>query len=404
MSAWIQNPYSVGVNLPPLGFTAFLPGCGPKELIATVNATTAPTIVRPLDEVQLDVSGILSSLPEAITNPCIGSNVSPMDVFIKRFLHGDKSVVYVSGDGEAHGRTPDWIAGFLNGITVPVPIQGHTLDHPIKSFSLSNVSIVLPQNLDPAAPEELPLVSATVKAVVEVPRGLDIPFGVSRLSAMANVSYEARHFGILDLHKWMPAESVKLPNGEHLQVTANVIKAPLNVTDYSVFQKIVEKMLFGHGEPVALSIKATANAGITTPMGEVVVHDLPAEGDLTLKGLPGFGAMPLPKAEDIRVAESTKTTLTLYINASARNPTPWEVYVPEANLHVLHGDIIIGDASIKDTQIKEGQNEILVSIDWKPKLYGGNKAIAISEELVGDFVSGLDFPRTPPLHKILMFI
>lgn len=357
--------------------------------MATANATTAPTVVPPRAEVQFDVSGTLASLPEAVTRPCAGSDVSPMDSFIKRFLSGEDSVVYVSGDGEAHGPTPDWIAAFLNDITVPVPIPGHTLDHPIKSFGLSNVSIVLPQNLDPGAPEKLPLVSATVRALVEIPKGLDISFGVSRLSAMANVSYEERHFGVLDLHKWMPAHSAKLQNGKFLEVTANVVKAPLNVTDYSVFQKIVEKMLFGRGDPVALSIKASANAGISTPMGEVVVHDLPASGDLTLKGLPGFGAVPLPKAQDIKIAASTKTTLTLYINASAKNPTPWEIYVPEANLYVLHEDTIIGDATIKDTQIKEDRNDIMVSIEWKPKIYGGKNAVAISERVISDFISGL---------------
>lgn len=306
-------------------------------------------------------------------------------------------MVYISGDGEAHGPTPDWVAGFLNDITVPVPIPGHTLDHPIKSFGLSNVSIVLPQNLDPAEPEELPLVSATVRALVEIPKGLDISFGVQRLSAMANVSYEDRRFGVLDLHKWMPAQSVKLENGKFLEITAHVVKAPLNVTDYSVFQKIVEKMIFHRGEPVALSVNASANAGIATPMGEVVVHDLPASGDITLRGLPGFGALPLLKVQDIRVAESTKTTLTLYINASAKNPTSWEVYIPEANLYVLHEDTIIGDATIKDTQIKEDQNDIMVSIEWKPKFYGGEKAAAISESVISDFVSGL----TPQLFLFM---
>ncbi|TGZ80444.1 hypothetical protein EX30DRAFT_307729 [Ascodesmis nigricans] len=399
-SLLVHNLYVIGLDIPPLGFTISFPGCEVKDIVAVANAALPPISIVPLRDIDVDVTAVIPSIPTELTGICPGSNLSPMDTFISRYLHGEVSKVYVSGDGVDRPETPSWITEILKDLTVPVPFSGHSMDGVVKKFSMSNFDISLPMpGMDPNSPDSLPLVSADVEVLVALPRDVDIDFEVSALSARANVSYTGAIFGDLGMHEWMPAisEKVKLDQQLYMKVNAAVKNAPLNVTNYDVFQQIVQKILFGE-RGIDLTVDGRADAEVAIPLGKFIVHDLPAAGNITIDGFPGFGAIPIPKAKDVRVVESTKNSMTLAISASLRNSTPYHAVIPYCNVLVLSGDSVLGTATVKDLVFSDGDNEVTVFINWAPIEYGGWGSVAVAEALISDFISGRSGSLTLRVH------
>ena len=280
-----QNDFPVAFTVPPLAFDILVKGCAPKEtLVLLANATTQSIDVRPQAIVKAHANGIVQQLPDTLINACPGSKKSPLDSLLARYMNGDDSTVYVKGAASPASGTPDWIVEIMKDIIVPVPFPGHTFDDLIKDFALTDVHIDLPDPFaSSSSPRSKPRLSATVKALVGLPNEIDFPLGVTRVRADAKVYYKEKKLGDLDLHRWQNANSTKvdaegdLPAG--LEVQSVVKKAPLDITDDAVFTEVVQALIFG-GKRLELGVKAQVDVETKTALGQFVIRDLPAEGQV----------------------------------------------------------------------------------------------------------------------------
>lgn len=387
----IKNPFPVDFEISSLSFTVLLPGCETNNLVVVAAAETSRLFVKPKTDIDLDISAVIRNLPDDLITTCPQSRTSPIDNFLGSYLHGNYSTVYVRGSDAPSSDAPEWLLEFLRSITIPLPFPGHKFDNVVKSFSLSNVKFRLPDpNCKPGSPESAPRLSASVGAVVQLPEEINFPIDAKRLRSIADVSYEGKAFGSLNLHKWMLATSSRSDDGKQLQINAEVDDAPLDVTDYDVFEKIIGKLVFG-GQPVQLEIKGIADIDIKTNLGEFVISGIPAAGILTLDAFPASGSLPLPKANELVIVDTTSHTITLRINLSINNPTPWEAVVPYMNVNITHENIVLGNASITDLHVLPGNNTVDVLAVWDPRTHGGDEAEKIGAQLLGEYVSGNNF-------------
>ncbi|KAI5854431.1 hypothetical protein BZA05DRAFT_443929 [Tricharina praecox] len=410
VSVVIENPYPFAFDVSPLGFEVSLPGCKSDSHIKTASATSSQISIKPKTDIVVDVAGLIRSLPAGLTAVCPNNNLSPMDQFLGNYLHGQEAVVYVGGDGVNYGgRAPAWLVELLRSVTVPIPVPGNTFDNVVQSFGLSHVSIKLPGESGNVAP----LLSATVEAVIALPKEMTLPINITQLRALADVSYEQHAFGTLNIKEWIPATSERIPGKDNLlRVSGVVTDAPLDVTDYDTFGEVVRKILFGGGKAINLGINGTADADINTSLGEFIVRKLPASGNITLDGLPDFTALPFPTLNDIVIESTTEDSMNLKISVSAENPMPWEAFIPYSNIVMSHDGFIIGNGTIKNMHVVPGKNSIVVSASWDPKRYGGERGVKAGEELLGNYISGHNatltlsthegsFPHLPELGKAL---
>jgi hypothetical protein len=243
--------------------------------------------IQPKQDVNLNVSGTIRQLPDALVSTCPGSGKSPLDAFIGDYIHGYDSTIYVRGSDSPSLDTPQWLSELLASIMVPVPFRGHTFDQLIRDFSLTNVAFTLPDPwAEPGSPESDPLISATIKALINLPQEMNFPVEVGRVRAKANVFYKGQKLGRLDLHKWQKANSTRVPalgdESPALLVESDIKDAPLIITDDDVFSDIVQKLLFG-GKPVMRTIKADVDVEMETALGVMTIREIPAEGDVPVK-------------------------------------------------------------------------------------------------------------------------
>lgn len=380
------------LSLPSLGFVISLAGCEPGTLLKTAIATTPKIPVEPGKEIKADVMAMIQSLPTDLTNVCHHSQLSPMDQFLSTYLHGEEATVWVSGSGAHLGPdAPDWLVGFLETITVPVPFSGRGLDNVIDSFNLTDVKIDLPSPFaDPDSPAGKTRLSATIGAQIAIPEGLNVTLDISRLRAMANVSYHEDMFGVLDVHKWIPTESEIFDNEGRpfLRVKGKVRQAPVDVTDYDVFEELVQQILFG-SKDTELGIKGDADIDLTTGLGNFVIRKIPVQGNITLSDImPDLGMIPMPTAKDLTVRDTTPHSMVLDIKVHAENPSPWSAVIPYANFHVFDDTFHLGNATVENVTIVPGENNFDVHIMWDPLGSGGPEAVEASEELIGKYISG----------------
>lgn len=384
----IENPFPVDFEISSLSFIVLLPGCETNDLVAVATAETSRLLVKPDTDIDLDIAAVIRNLPGNLITTCPQSRISPIDNFLGSYLHGNYSTVYVRGSDTSGSDAPEWLLEFLRSVTIPLPFPGHKFDNVVKSFSLSNVKFRLPDpNSKPGSPESAPRLSASVGVVVQLPEEINFPIDVKRLRSIADVSYEGKKFGSLNLHKWMLATSSRSGDGKQLQINAVVDDAPLDVTDYEVFEKVVGKLVFGE-QPIQLDIKGIADIDIKTNLGEFVISGIPAAGILTLDAFPAPGSLPLPKVNGLVIIDTTSQTITLRINLSINNPTSWEAVVPYMNVNITHENMVLGNASVIDLHVLPGHNTVDVLAIWGPHTHGGDEAEKIGAQLLGEYVSG----------------
>lgn len=288
VSIWVKNDYPISVSVPPLGFGIMVDNCSPEQPhIMVADSLTNALSIQPKSDVNLNVTGNIRHFPNKLVSECPGSGKSPLDSFIKNYMQGDDSTIYVRGSDSPSADTPKWLSDLMSSITVPVPFRGHTFDKLIRNFSLTDVHFGLPDPwAEPGSPESDPLISANIKALINLPQEMNFPVDVNRVRAKANVFYKGDKLGRLDLHKWQAANSTVVPahGGESpaLLVESHITDAPLIITNDDVFSDIVQKLLFG-GRPVMLNLKAEVDVELETTLGTLTVREIPAEGDVPVK-------------------------------------------------------------------------------------------------------------------------
>lgn len=282
------NEFPVSLDVPELGFEVLVPNCNSFDpYILLADATTKPLSIKPRTDVTVNVSGIVRELPKSLTRVCPNSKSSPLDKFLDQYMHGEAATVYVRGRKMPDSDTPDWVGDILSEITVPVPFPGQGFDNLIKSFSLTDVNFQLPDPMaDPDDPDGSPKVSGTVEVLASLPKEMNFDINVTDLRATADVMYQNKKLGELNLDKWQSANSTKEAGDEKheplLRITSRVIDAPLNITDGDVLTDVMQRLLFG-GKQVLLDVKAGVDIRVNTALGNLVLKDVPAEGKIPVK-------------------------------------------------------------------------------------------------------------------------
>lgn len=287
-SVAVSNPFPVQFTLPPLTFDALISNCLPDDpLLMLASATSEAVRMHPRTAFEVQINGLVRELPDMLIRDCPDSELSPLDVFVGSYIHGKDTKVYVRGSTSQPADTPDWITRLISSITVPVPVSGRTFDNLMKNFTLANVHLVLPDPMaDPDTPAAQPRLSAVAKASIKLPTEMNFPVNVSRVRVDADVLYRKKKLGRLDLRKWQAANSSRVENDdddEALLLVESIIEdAPLRITDTEVFSEVVQALMFGE-ESVKLGIKADVDVDMSTALGQFVLKDIPAQGNVAIK-------------------------------------------------------------------------------------------------------------------------
>ena len=284
----VANNYPVTFAIPPLGFDILIPNCSPDEpYIMMATATTDEILVESKRDIDLEVRGLVRELPDSLIATCPQSSKSPFDTLLGNYIRGDETTIYVRGSNTPSRETPDWVVELMKSVTVPVPLPGKTFEGLIRNFSLADVHFSLPNPFAGAdEPEASPRISATVKAIVGLPKEMNFPLEVPRVKADADIFYHHKKLGHLDLNRWQKANSTRIEAHDDvdagLAVESIVKDAPLNITDDDVFADLVQDLVFG-GKKVVLGVEAEVDVETKTALGKFVVRDIPAEGKVFVK-------------------------------------------------------------------------------------------------------------------------
>jgi hypothetical protein len=285
------NKYPISVDVPELAFDILISGCSPSDpYILVADATTHPVALRPRSDVVAEVNGLVRKLPDTLVQACPNSESSPLDLLLKQYLGGDAATVFVRGTEKPKVDMPDWLAKILASVTVPVPFPGRSFDNLIRNFSVADVSFKLPGPFsdpdDPDDPDGNPKVSGVIKVLADVPSEMNFDINVTHVRATADVFYESRKLGELNLLDWQKANSTKHEakddHNASLEIQSRIVDAPLNVTDSDVFTDVVQELLFG-GEGVVLDIKASVDVKVQTVLRPLTLKAIPAEGKIPVK-------------------------------------------------------------------------------------------------------------------------
>lgn len=279
------NEYPISFDAPELGFEILVPGCNPADpSILVATAITNRVAVRQHADVVVHAHGLIKELPGSLVQLCHGSDSSPLDMLLKKYLGGDAATLLVRGQKQPLAETPDWLGEILSSITVPVPFPGRAVGDLIRTFSLTDVHFSLPDpGAEPDDPKSNPRVSGTILVLAALPSELDFSLNVTSVRANADVFYRGNKLGELHLDEWQKANSTQAPATEDheaiLEIQSRINDAPLTVTDADVLTDVVQALLFG-GRQVVLGVKALVDVKVRTILGELVVKAVPAEGKI----------------------------------------------------------------------------------------------------------------------------
>ncbi|KIV88783.1 hypothetical protein PV10_08428 [Exophiala mesophila] len=373
-----KNEYPVNFDVPPFAFEILLPDCEDDYLLFA-TASTEVIHVKPEQNVTAKVTALVSQLPNSLTSACPGSKSSPLDSLVADYLAGRDTTVYIRG-GNQDPDTPDWIGNLLKETTLPFSLPGHPFDNLIKNFSLTDTHFSLP---DPGS-EKYPKISAVVKVLVGMPADMEVNLDVNEVRADAQVFYKGKLLGNLDLSKWQKANATKV--GRDLLVQSIVQEAPLIIEDESVFTKVVQELLFGDG--VALSVHAVVDVNTLTALGEFVVRNIPAEGQIFVAPL-GGGGFKMPEIKGMEIVETSEHALTLQATVNVTNPTEYSATIPYCNVSLVVNETRVGYAWVS-ANIVPGPNEVVAQAAWEVS--------SVGREWLSQFVSGYNTTLTVQTH------
>ncbi|KAK3985795.1 hypothetical protein QBC44DRAFT_345051 [Cladorrhinum sp. PSN332] len=389
------NQYPISVNIPPLGFEILVPGCGPADTIHVAAARTSPVAVHSHAQVVVQARGIISELSDSLMQACPNSDSSPLDLFFEKYLGNETTTVIVRGQRQPDSDTPDWLGEILSSITVSVPFPGRSFDNLIRSFSLTDVHFTLPDPMaKPDDPDSNPKVSGTILVLAKLPSEMNFSLDVKAVKANANVFYRHRKLGELILDKWQNANSTQIPeSGDQeagLEIQSRIEDAPLNVTDPDVLSDVIQALLFGD-KPITLDVDALVDVKVQTILGELVLKGVPAEGKIPLKPLgKDLTGSAEPKVGNIEILDTTSDSISLSALVNITNPTPYSATIPFISIHIENNGSTLGEAHVRNLDIKQGENtNLLVSAKWQPTM-GGKKAIKRGRDVLSEYVSGFN--------------
>lgn len=405
-SVSIKNEFPVHLDVPILGFDILVPNCRPKqEYLLLAKSATEKIQIKPNEPVIISVSAIIKQFPPALVTACPGSATSPLDALLADYMAGQDTTVYIHGTDSPSEDTPSWVSDLLKSVTVPLPFPGHTFDNLIRNFSLADVHFSLPDpTAEPDEPEAQPRISAVVKALVGLPEEMNFPLDVDRVRADAEVFFKGRKLGQLDLRKWQAANTTRVEDkdaGPALLVESVVEDAPLHITDNDLFTEVVQALIFG-AKGVMLQVKAKVDVETVTALGDFVVREVPADGEVLVD--PFRGGMDFsnikPTFGNISIEESTADSLSLRLNVNLTNPTEYSTFVPYVNINILANKTVLGHAVARNLTVAPGNNTNLeVRAKWEPFQASGVEGKRVGRELLSQYISGFNTTLTLKTHE-----
>lgn len=280
----MQNDYPISLTVPRVGFEVLISGCTPDEpKIAVASGVSSVIEVKPKTDIIAEAQGLVSKLPQKLTQACPTSELSPLDEFIKHYLGGDDAQIFVRGKQPSDSELPDWLGELLESITVPVEFPGSSFDNLLRNFSLSDADFSLPS---PFEPEGRPRVSGTVIAFAALPEGVDVDLAVDSIRSQGNLFYKDKKFGELNLRKWQKAKSQRVDSDTEeilMKISSRVDNAPIDITDENVFSSLVSEFLFG-SDDIILDARAVLDVKVNTVLGSLVIKQVPAQGKVPVNG------------------------------------------------------------------------------------------------------------------------
>ncbi|KAF2635110.1 hypothetical protein P280DRAFT_462208 [Massarina eburnea CBS 473.64] len=409
VSIMVMNNFPVQLNVPPVAVDVLVDGCAQSELINVGTAETAMLEVRPNTDLEVNVTGKVEKLPHSLLDVCPDSAKSPLDVLLGDYMQGQDAPIYINCCKFPDPETPNWARDLLKDITVKVPFAGRDMGNLIKGFTMADVHFNLP---DPFAeegdPNSMPQISAIVKVDINLPHEMNFPLNVSRVKADADIYYEGRILGKLDLEKWQHANSTRVDahgnEAPSLLVESEIKNAPIDIVDQDVFSEVVQALLFGTSS-IMMDVKAAVSVKVDTPMGELAVRDIPAEGVVPVKPIGshkgGHNVSTFaPKIYNLSIVDTSRTSIVLQAHANLTNPTNYSATVPYFNINVLVNETILGQAIAKNVEVHPGNNSgILITVVWDPYRNSGAIGALVGRELLSQFISGYNTSLTLQAHN-----
>ncbi|KAK1251057.1 hypothetical protein MKX07_005612 [Trichoderma sp. CBMAI-0711] len=400
------NDHPIGLTVPQLAFDILVPNCDPSEShIMVATAVTQPIDVEPHANVTVDAVGLINDIPEKLTRACPMTKMSPLDNFFKRYMHGEDAQIFVRGQDSDKSDVPDWLRSFFSSVTVPISFPGRSFDDAIRNLSLTDVDFKLPSPFaDPNDPNSKPRVSGTIEIIAELPSELNLDIGVNSLRATGDIFYEGKKFGELNVQRWQKAHSNKTTDPEDekalLQITSRIANVPLDITDGDVFSDVMGELLLGD-EDILLDVEALVDIKVSTVLGDLVFRDVPAKGKIPVKQLPGKSLTKMdPRVSNLVILNTTKHAVHMQASVNITNPTPYTASIPLANVHVYHGELLIGEVTVKDLDVQLGNNsDLAVFATLDPTSVGGEESHKAAVKLLSDYVSGKNTTLTFKSHK-----
>ncbi|ANB11337.1 hypothetical protein AWJ20_4142 [Sugiyamaella lignohabitans] len=291
--------FSAAADIPSLLWELKIPGCpkpqsSPYQLAS--KGRTYPIHLLPQSVVGITVESNLAEIPFEILFPCDngpstnGSNFkSPLDMFIQKYISGETNLVKIEGSSQQDDSLPDWLSRIIQSVSFTIPFEGKKgSDDLIQGLEFRNFRLSFPpsQPFPPVyAPNQPPRVSATIRVHVKTPNLIDIDpdmdLSVPLTKGSADLFSQGEHFAHIDIDDWIPCTTEHDEGPNTYLVEFDIESVPVEVIDQSVFGRVMREVLIAGGSPIR--VEAVVDAEVSTPIGDLVVTDLPAQGDTVIR-------------------------------------------------------------------------------------------------------------------------
>ncbi|KAG5932730.1 hypothetical protein E4U53_001204 [Claviceps sorghi] len=405
VSITTYNEFPIGLTIPSLGFEVLVPNCDSSQPnIKVASALSHAIDVHPKSNITVEAQGIIRDLPKSLVKACPSSQLSPLDQFMTRYLHGEDAEVYVRGKAPETGDLPGWIGDLIESITVPLRFSGPSLDNFLRNFTLEDVDFKLPSPFaDPSDPDGKPRVSGTVRVVAAIPADLSIDIEVTSLRAKGDLFYHSKKFGELNVEKWQMATSTiirQTDDDDILNVTSRIVNAPIDILDGDTFSDVMQELLFGDHD-IILDVESNVDAKVTTVLGDLVIRRIPAKGKVPVKHVPRdmLAGLDLEVGE-LHILNTSSTGVHVRALVNMTNTTPYTASIPFVNVHLLKGTHLLGEATTRNLHFASGRNhDMAIEATWDPSSFGGNQAHQAGRDLLSDYLSGKNTTMTLKAHR-----
>jgi len=238
--------------------------------------------------------------------------LSAAEVFFSNYFRNVKQTTKVVGI-DASPSTVQWLHDVVNGLELKTTFPGAG-----DGFSVLTNLEILAMSMDLSATSD-PRITATIKAKMQMPDGVDISIIKDVLSAdmtfqMIDPS-NGKTVGVVQA-----SSSVKYANG---YMTATVASTPLKVTDAGAMGQLIQDLLLSPTKE--LKMTGTASPIAITNMGKMKLTNTPFSGKTLARGFNAFKDLKtgasLMKVMNLDVVGGKDGSLNLESDCEVTNPS-----------------------------------------------------------------------------------